>query len=121
MRIVTLFTLLALCAAGPVRADDASGWRLRVDLAFVEPSNDAGRGTVFAEFDTSAGIGVRAEYQFSRRLGIDFGFLTTAGVDASASLGGTASFDITSFTPLIVGVDFHLTPDRRVDLYTGRK
>ncbi len=107
MKVIMLFALLAtltLCATGPVRADDESGWRLRFDLAFV---------------DTGAGFGVRGEYQFSRRLGIDFGFLTAGGVDMSASWVATSSLDVSSFTPLIAGVNFHLTPDRWVDLYLG--
>ena len=121
--LVALVAIVAITGLPGTRADEDSGWRLRVDFAVVDPSNDPSDvvidgGTVRTDFDTGVGAGVRAEYQLNRRVGIDFGFLRTASVDVSTS-GATSSVEVTSFSPFTVGADFHLTPGKRVDLYAG--
>jgi len=119
---IAIVVAIALCLAGSTHADEERGWRIRVDFALVDPGGDtwrSGGGTVLAELDTGVGIGVRGEYQLSRRFGIEFGLLSAATVDTTLISGGATSVDIASFAPLSFGADFHLTPDRRVDLYVG--
>ncbi len=74
------------------------------------------------ETDTGGGLGFNAEYRFSRRLGIDLGLFSGGSVDIEAHTfraGGTSwvTYDSLTFTPLTAGLDIHLTPDSRVDLY----
>ena len=101
-----------------------AGWRLRFQAASVDISNDSGttgQGGTF-DMDVGGGVGANAEYRFNRRLGIDLGVLAGAAVDLSvhsAQFGGATflAHDTLAFTPWTVGLDVHLTPDSRVDLF----
>lgn len=119
--------VLAFSAAGSLRADDETGWKIRVDLAFLDPGGDAlivdvGDETIATSLDSGGGVGVAAEYRFSRRLGVEFGVLAAASVDLSSGIFGPVfdnTVEIASFTPVTVGLDVHLTPGKAVDLYLG--
>lgn len=128
--VVGLALPAAVLATAP---DDAynAGWSLRFYAAaidFDEGSPGVGglsrQGTYGVDF--GGGLGVNAEYRFSRRLGVDIGAMVGAGVDLAArsvQAGQVTSlvYDTVSFTPLTAGLDVHLTPDRRVDLYVCPK
>jgi outer membrane protein W len=100
---------------------------LVLDFSWIDPSGsgistNTGGPTVGANFDTGVGAGVRAEYLFSNRFGVEIGVLGTVNVDVSVgSPGGTfgSNVAVSSFTPITLGLNIHLTPDRPVDLYAG--
>lgn len=72
--------------------------------------------------DAPSGVGLALEYLFNDRVGIEGAALfgnadTDYALDlADAWLRGS---DDVSFTAFTLGVNFHLTPDRRVDVYIG--
>jgi len=75
------------------------------------------RYTADAEF----GFGIDFEYRASRRLGIDFGVLTASPeldvvYDEAPVITATAKPRI---TPIYAGLNVHLTPDSRFDLFIG--
>ena len=102
-------------------------WRLRLDFSWVNPSGNfnstyAGWETVGVSFDTGFGAGLRGEYQFSRQLGVELGVLAAGSVDVAAGIfGGTIGSDVgvSGFVPVTLGLNVHLTPNRKVDLYAG--
>ena len=102
-------------------------WRLRFDLSWVNPSGSSvfvntGGSALGIDFNTGFGAGLRAEYLFSPRYGVEFGLLGAGNVDiASGVFGGAAAsdLDVSGFAPLTVGLNVHLTPDSPVDVYLG--
>jgi outer membrane protein W len=70
------------------------------------------------------GFGLDLEYRVSHRLGVDFGVLSAApsvgtSVDVGwKSIGISASAGVT-MTPITAGLNVHLTPDNRLDVYLG--
>ena len=116
-------------AAGAAEADSAGTlrWRLRVDLSWIDPSGgfvvtDADGAAGAISFDGGVGAGVRAEYQLSNRLGVEFGALATANIDLAFDLSDNATgshVGVSSFVPVTLGLNIHLTPGRPVDLYAG--
>ncbi len=140
MRYRTSFNLLSallgvglLIAPGPASADTTPefepGWQLRFYVAAVDLDHSSSgltrpAGTSRIGTDAGGGVGVNGEYRFSRRLGIDLGLFTGGSVDVEASayrVGGTSrvAYDSLTFTPLTVGLDVHLTPASRVDVYVA--
>jgi len=119
---ITLATTV-LVFATEARAQDEGGWRLRVDFGFFDPGGagiliDTGTATFQSDFDGGGGVGVRGEYRWSRRMGVEAGFFSGASVDVGFS-GGTSTAEISSFTVFAPGLDVHLTPEAKVDLYVG--
>lgn len=126
-------TLGALLAAAPALAATAAepvetGCQIRFYAAAVDMEHSSAglvrpAGTTRSYGgDTGGGLGVNGEYRFSRRLGVDLGLFSGASVDIEAHTyraGGTSwvTYDTLTFTPLTVGLDVHLTPDSRVDVY----
>lgn len=108
-------------------ADSEPTWTIRLDLSWVDPSGDfvttsVSGATVGTSFDTGFGGGLRGEYQFSPRLGVELGVLSASSVDITSGVfGGTiaSGLEVSSFTPFTVGLNVHLTPDRPFDLYVG--
>ena len=115
----------AVAAGVALKVEDP--WRLRFDLSWVNPSGSSvfvntGGSALGIDFDTGFGAGLRAEYLFSSRYGVEIGVLAAGNVDiASGIFGGTFGNDIevSGFTPLTLGFNVHLTPDAPVDLYAG--
>lgn len=82
--------------------------------------------------DGPAGVGVALEYLFNKRIGIE-GALLIGDVDGNfdedrldfdPATGGLRMIwvgddDDVSFTAFTIGVNFHLTPDHRADVYIG--
>ena len=102
-------------------------WQLEFDVAFVDPSSDnvlvnVDGARVNVDFDSQAGVGVRAEYQFAESLAVEFGILATAGFDITVGgLGDTfgVATRISSFAPITAGLNYHFTPGNPVDFYAG--
>lgn len=119
--------MMFLTLAADARAGDEEGWRLRVDFGFFDPGGDGitidtGTATARSDLDGGGGFGVRGEYQLSRRLGVEIGFFSGASVDVDVEIaGGTSStaVEVSGFTMLAPGLDVHLTPEAKVDLYIG--
>ena len=116
----------AALASTPDQAYDA-GWGLRFYLATID-YNETSRGPTESiggdawGIDWGGGVGLNAEYRFSRHLGIDLGVLAGAGVDIAARTVEVGQrtmvvYDTVTFTPLTTGLDIHLTPESRVDVY----
>ena len=127
LRTILGATLLCGMLASPAIAEDGTGWRLRFDLAFFDTTGSNGvvvvDGTVVsAGLDWGSGAGVRAEYRMNERLGVEIGVLGAASVDTSVEAGPgvtTTSVELNAFTPWTAGLNVHLIPDQRLDLYAG--
>lgn len=122
-----------LLAAVPALAADTidqvdKGWQIRFYAAAVDMEHStsgltrpAGTGRGYGT-DTGGGLGFNGEYRFSRRLGLDLGVFSGGSVDIEAHTyraggAGWVTYDTLTFTPLTVGLDIHLTPASRVDVY----
>lgn len=109
--------LAAPAAAAPVER----GWSLRFSVASIDfDSNLASRSGY--GIDLGAAVGVNGEYRLNRRLGLDLGAFAGGGVDVAGrrSWIGWANYDVydtMSLSGLTAGLDIHLTPDGRVDVY----
>ena len=120
-RILAAASLAAALLALPATASEAEpGWQIRLYAAAISMDDDAS-GNRYVDLDVGAGLGFNAEYRFTPRLGIDLGILSGAAIDIE-TVGpwpgtGWVSHDAVTFTPLTAGLDIHLTPDARVDLY----
>ena len=104
-------------------------WLLRVAGVSVDSDAHAvdvlGTSEVLSISTSSGfGFGLDLEYRASRRLGVDFGVLSaTPAVGTSIEVGWksinlSASADVT-MTPISAGLNVHLTPDSRFDVYLG--
>ncbi len=102
------------------------GWRLRVNGYWlgvsegrVSPSNTGYRSRV--ENASAAGGGVSGEYRFGPRLGIEVGLLGGADNDYTVTFDGglLAATDTLAFDAACVGLNVHLTPGKKADLYAG--
>jgi outer membrane protein W len=132
-----LGVVAGLALPGTAGADSGfeSGWQLRFYFAAINFDDPAGGSEQFCgsghfcgdsryTVDIGAGLGVNAEYRFSRTLGVDLGVLAGGGVDVEARTVrvGNATWvthDTLSYTPLTLGLNVHLTPESAVDLYLG--
>jgi outer membrane protein W len=127
-RIITICTTLVVLAGIASPAAAAGQWNLRGFGAWVDPDVDFrqvdGTQTVRATADAAFGLGLGAEYQFSSRWGFEVGVLR-ASPDVIITLDSTepvmtiSTSDSTVFTPLTAGVNAHLTPNAKVDVYIG--
>lgn len=121
-----LATALSLAIASPAIAEgDHEGWRLRLAGIYVEPDftstgTDANGNAVLVNAKGEAGLALRAEYRFSRRLGFELG-LWRSNADFAVGISGPGGNLLLgaspSMTPLTAGLLVHLIPDRSVDLY----
>jgi len=102
-------------------------WHLRAFGVWIEPDLDyqvpADDDTeLLATADGAFGLGISAEYQFSDRLGLELGILRASPdivldyylreFDVSFSVS-----DGLAMTPLTLGLNIHLLPESRLDLY----
>lgn len=131
---LALFALLLGSAALPVAAADGGGapdarWIVRGYGVWVSPTGDEvaearpipeDRAT-FSMTD-GAGFGLGLEYRWTRRLGVELGAMT-ADLDADFRLetGGLVLTDRETIatTSYSLGVNVHLLPGGRADLYAG--
>ena len=127
--LLLCLTFLAVGSmAMPAVAGDGQ-WHLRAQAVWVQPDLDwrmspAPGDVVSVDADDAWGLGVSGEYQVSGLLGVDLGIMRAVPdvnilVDDTllgASLNAT---DGLTMTPLSIGLNFHLTPGQRFDLYLG--
>jgi len=121
----------ATCEARVV-AERVARWTIRPFVAFLDPTGDRAHtqrvrpdGVVeqsTQSFGAEPGVGISAEYHFSDRLGLEVA-LIAANLDSRFMFDlddawGNAEEDI-DFTAVTIGPNFHLTPNRRVDVYAG--
>ena len=123
MAVGVLLLVAAMPAAAATEPLD-TGWRLRFYIAAVDMEHSSDQLGSTGDFagDTGGGVGLNAEYRFSRRLGIDVGLFSGGSVDIGVHNfhpgdTGWVTHDTLTFTPLTLGLDIHLTPDERVDFY----
>ena len=121
--IVAALTLVVawVATATAAQAEIEPGWRLRFSFATMDFDSGLRVGPGY-DIDIGAAVAVNAEYRFSRRLGLDLGAVAGGGVDVVGyqSRIGAADwtvYDTMSVTGLTAGLDIHLTPESRVDLY----
>lgn len=121
-----LVALLALGLAWPAApaaaaAETAPGWRLRFSVASIDFDSNLSGGSGYG-IDVGAAVGINGEYRFNRRFGLDLGGFAGGGVDVAGhrswiGWAETDVYDTMSVSGLTAGLDIHLTPDSRVDLY----
>ncbi len=119
--------LLFACTQPAGGQEFQPGWRLHLDLAVVNASGDfvavdVGGAGVDVDFDSAVGAGLRGEYRFSELLGVEIGVLGAGSVDVKAGVfdGGVGTaVGVNSFSPVSLGLNFHLTADSPVDVYAG--
>jgi outer membrane protein len=114
----TVFPITASAGEGP--------WQLRITGLSMNPTGSsvfvAGSGErIHYSADNGYGFGFDLEYRASRRVGIDFGVLTaTPVIDVLIDEVGVISASAKPrITPVYAGLNVHLTPDSRFDLYIG--
>jgi outer membrane protein W len=128
--VVQLAVLFVIAMALPnlgIAADRA--WLIRVAGVSVDSGahavDVAGTSeTLSISTSSGFGFGLDLEYRASRRLGVDFGVLSATpaigtSIDAGwKSISISASADV-AMTPISAGLNVHLTPDSRFDVYLG--
>ena len=122
---IAVFVAMATLAV-PAAADD-DPWKVRFAVVSMDPTGDqfyVPDDEEMISYQSSNGVGfaIDFEYRASRRLGIDFGVISsspgfTVAVDAQP-LSVSASADV-RVTPIYAALNIHLTPDSRFDLYIG--
>lgn len=113
--------VLAWPAAAMAAAPVEPGWRIRVSLSTIDFDSSLAGSSGYG-IDIGGAVGINGEYRFNRRLGLDLGAFAGGGVDVVGhrSWIGWAEYDIydtMSVSGITAGLDIHLTPDSRVDLY----
>lgn len=114
----TIVIVIVICAGWPEVTEAGEGpWQLRISGLSMNPTGD----TVYVpesgeqiSYDAGSGwgYGFDLEYQASRRIGIDFGVLTSNPVidvliDEVGVISASAKPRI---TPVYLGLNVHLTP-----------
>jgi len=122
-----LTTLGVALATLPVTASaEEDPWRIRVSGLSMNPTGDTvvvpdtGERIPY-DAGNGYGFGIDLEYRASRHFGIDFGILTaTPVIDVLIDEVGVISASAQPrITPIYAGLNVHLTPDSRFDLYIG--
>ena len=112
----TLGILFTLTTVGQAAAQTDRGWQIALSGASIQSTS--------GEDSASAlGGGLDLGYRISRRLGVGLG-VATGELESELEID---FFDVGLFaieskmrvTPVLARLDFHLTPDRRADLYLG--
>lgn len=119
---------LLLAAATPARASEEGekGWRLRVNAYWVDTNEiqiDRSRTDHRSHVENSATAGgsVSGEYRIGPRLGLELGLIGGADTDYSVAFdsGAVVATNTLAFDAASVGLNFHLTPGKKVDFYVG--
>ncbi len=105
---------LAAAFTAPAAAD--GDWRLELSGVYTEATSGGAP-------DGSFGGGLAVGYRLTPRLGIELGALT-AELSDETRVDFFDVFEVTvetslGYTPVLARLDFHLTPDRRADVYVG--
>lgn len=124
-----LFSLTLLVCFGVFCCDPASAetsWQLRIgglwfdsDGASQQVLIDGGRAESIIEPDF--GLTATTEFRFNDRIGIEFGAILIGSPELRAQIdSGFESIEVRDSFDMHVlgaGINFHLTPDRKVDVY----
>ena len=126
--LIGLACLTALSTASPTSAADGQ-WHLRAHAAWVSPElswqmSPAPGDLVRVDADSAWGLGISGEYRASDLLGVELGILRSSPdvniqVDDAVLDVTVRASDGLTMTPVSLGLNFHLTPTRRFDLYLG--
>lgn len=116
LSIPTLTLLLALAAGAAAPAAAQGEWQLKLSGVYAESTSGGGS-------EGSLGAGLAIEYRASPRLGIEVGGLT-ADLDSESPIDffGIGNLTVESevpIRPVLARLNFHLTPDRRAEVYLG--
>ncbi len=115
-----------LLATAVFAAEQEPGWRLRVNAYWLDanegrisPDNTEYRSQV--ENSAALAGSVAGEYRFGRRLGVELGLLAGADTDYTVVFDGgmVAANDTMAFDAACIGLNVHLTPGKKADLYAG--
>lgn len=125
IRISVGVLFIYLAFTGVANSGEEAGFRLHVDFGVFDPRGygmaiDTGADTFGIDLDGGGGAGVRGEYRLGRRVGVEVGVFVGSSIDINLwYLDGDAATSVgfETFVPITVGMDLHLTPDARVDLY----
>ncbi len=103
-------------------------WQIRLDGLWIDPDFgaeriDANGDRLVLESSDQLGAGLTLAYRFSRRLSFEVG---TAFVEPDITVrfeldsgARVEAIDSLRFLPITAGLNLHLTPDRKVDVYLG--
>ncbi len=120
--------VIVALATTPTIADAAEGrWQLRLAALTMDSGASAvevigGGEGISIWTNIGGGLGVDIEYQLSRRLGVDLGVLAATphiGSRIDFAWWGLSVGTGITVTPITAGLNVHLTPDSRFDLYLG--
>lgn len=119
MAVVGLGMLILSTVGLPASADD-SDWKIRFGLLFNSPTDDLSDSGETTELDDSTGVFVSAEAKVTDRFGLEPG-IGYAKHDIIVAETGfpTLDFGETTWVALTLNGNFHLLPQRKVDLYVG--
>ena len=126
--ISSLILALALLAPTMTAKAQDKGWQLRFGGVWVDPDVDftdvdSDGDRVEAGADGGFGVSLGLERLFNPRFGIELGVLSAQpDVTLDANLAGGIQFDASdsvSFTAITAALNFHLTPEKKVDVYIG--
>lgn len=129
---LALATLLLALASAPATAmADDGDWSLRAFALWNRPESSTQTGgqvpeyDIAAELDAAPGLGLAVERRLSPQLGVELGLSRS---DPRFSLHGTpqvaqlpafdTAADISTWIATF-GLDIHLTPERRIDLWVA--
>jgi outer membrane protein W len=102
--------------------EETKRWRLRLDFSWVNSSGSTVSTKSDFGLDSGFGGGLRAEYLFTERLGVELGVLGTGSIDMASELtaGRFANeFSLGGYSAVSAGLNVHLTPNDPIDLYIG--
>jgi outer membrane protein W len=125
---IILGALITALVTVPAAAEETEGrWQLRLavlsmDSAASSVELSSGSQGIAISTDMGGGLGVDLEYRLSRRLGLDFGVLAASpqiGTRIDIGWWGINVGTGITVAPITAGLNVHLTPDSRVDLYVG--
>lgn len=125
--LLIALSVVVLQVSTPSTTEAKSLWHLRAFGVWIEPDLDYRVPTsedpvIFAKANGGFGLGISAEYQFSDRLGFELGvlratpeivldyYLTVFDVSLTTT-------DDLAMTPISLGLNIHLLPKSRLDLY----
>lgn len=127
-----LLILVAVLSSLPAAAtEERSGWSLRFNGIATDPGGGSdgsrsGNEQVNIRFDSGFGVAGSAEYRWSTRFGVELGALggvesdvrfgPTVGPEAGSTFGSVGAL---SYSALTAGLNIHLTPAKRVEIYAG--
>lgn len=128
MRALLTLVLCSVLASPAISAAETEGWRLRLEAFRLEPSDsptivDDPGVTIRTNKDTGTGGGIAAEYRFGPRLGLDLSALGAAHGEFRVVITDPTAearvSDSLTVGLLVVGLNIHLAPDSRTDVYIG--